>query len=130
MLPSFMPRKGVGLEPSCQNQAVCLGFCVRCPTQEQGRGNAQMQTRQPPPILPLDSSVLALLPAASPGSQREPWHHFGEGAWGTEGGRTTASPGALRDRVWRVASRDLPVLEPFTWASVYQMRHGFEWTSR
>lgn len=99
MLPSFMPRKGVGLEPSCQNQAVCLGFCVHCPTQEQDRGNAQMQTRQPPPILPLDSSVLALLPAASLGSQSEPWHFFGEGTWGTEGGRTTASMGALRDGV-------------------------------
>lgn len=26
MLPNFMPVKGVGLDPSCGNQAVCLGL--------------------------------------------------------------------------------------------------------
>ena len=57
-------------------------------------------------------SVLALVPAASPGSEREPRRLEGQGS---EEGRDTAS---LGDRIWR----ELWVLELFTWASVYQMR--------
>lgn len=124
MLPSFMPLKGVGLEPSYTKRAVCLqrlGLQSSSGT-GQGKGTGANQVAPTGPssgrlwVLSLHCCL---------------WLHLAQkespGIWGrAEEGWNTSSLGPLRNRVWKVALWELRILKPFTWASVDPVRQGFE----